>query len=139
MNNRFQKYSLKTVQGRGAMITPVELKDYIPFAVKRFYFLTKPKGETGQHCHFEEQEFFVMIQGSCKAVIDKGRGREEIDLSGPGDAIFVPNYVWHGFRDFTGDAIVAALSSTNYKSDRSDYMENYEEYLKIRDKNLKSK
>ena len=65
------------------------------------------------------------------AVIDKGNGKEDILLKGPGDAIYVGNCVWHGFKDFSPDAVLVALSSTNYSPDRSDYIEDYEEYQKI--------
>lgn len=139
MFKQFQKHILKTNQGRGAFLTPLELKDYLDFDVKRVYYLTKPSGETGQHCHYIEKEFFIAIQGTCTAVIDQGKGKEDIEMEAPNSAIYVPNFVWHGFRDFSKDAIILALSSTNYNPDRSDYLEDYEEYLKIRDGKLKSK
>jgi len=69
-----------------------------------------------------------MIQGSCTAVIDRGNGLEELDMQGPNDAIYVGNYVWHQFDNFSENAILLALSSTNYNPDRSDYIEDYKEY-----------
>ena len=137
MNKKFAIYPLKNIDTDRILMTPLELKDYIPFAVKRIYFFEVKKGETGQHCHFEEEEFFVMIKGSCTAVIDQGNGKEEIQFVAPKTALYVPNYVWHGFKDFSDDAILLALSSTNYRADRSDYLEDYEEYLKMRDEKVK--
>ena len=58
------------------------------------------------------------------------KGKENISMQGPGDCIYVGSYVWHGFKDFSQDAILLALSSTNYSPDRSDYIEDYEEYKK---------
>lgn len=118
-------------------MTPLELKEYIDFEVKRVYFFEIFQGESGQHCHKEEKELFVMIKGSCTAIIDQGNGREEILLEGPKNAIYVANYVWHGFKDFSEGAIMLAITSTNYRPDRSDYIEDYDEYLKIRDEHLK--
>lgn len=132
----FQKFTLTNIPTDRSLMTPLELKDYIDFDVKRVYFITKPKDEAGGHCHKEEKEFFIMIQGSCTAVIDRGNGKEEIRFDGPKEGIYVPSYVWHGFKDFSDDAIIFALSSTNYRPDRSDYIENYDEYLKIRDEML---
>ena len=136
MSKVFQKYTLKNIPTDRFLMTPLELYEYVDFDVKRIYFLSGTKKETGEHCHKEEKELFVMIQGSCTAIIDKGNGKEEISLEGPKEAIYVPNYIWHGFRNFSHDAILLAVSSTNYESDRSDYIEDYDEYLKIRDENL---
>lgn len=130
MELKFQQFELKKIQAPNFVMSPVELKDYINFEVKRIYFVTKPVGDTGAHCHKVEEEFFVFIQGSGTAVIDRGNGLEEIKMEGPTSAMYVGNYVWHHFKDFSSDAVLLALSSTNYNPDRSDYIENYEEYKK---------
>ena len=134
MAKPFQQYTLKNIQTPKSLMTPLELKDYIDFDVKRIYFISHPKSDTGAHCHFEEKELFILIQGTCTATIDRGNGIEDIRLEGPKNAIYVPNYVWHGFKDLSEDAILLAISSTNYRPDRSDYLEDYNEYLKIRHK-----
>ena len=54
-----------------------------------------------------------MQTGACTAIIDSGAGKEDVRLE-TGDAIYVGAYVWHGFKDFTDDAFVLAMSSTNY-------------------------
>lgn len=130
---QLQKFELKKIVVPGKFtMSPVELKDYIDFEVKRIYFITKTEAETGAHCHKIEEEFFILQQGSCTAVIDQGNGLEEIKMEGPTSAMYVPAYVWHHFKDFSDDAILLALSSTNYNSDRSDYIEDYEEFKKIK-------
>lgn len=136
MSKPFQKYTLKNIPTERFLMTPLELNEYIDFEVKRLYFLSDPQQATGDHCHKEEKELFIMIQGSCTAIIDKGNGKEELPLQAPKEAIYVPNYVWHGFKDFSKDAILLAITSTNYRPDRSDYIEDYDEYLKIRDEKL---
>ncbi len=130
----FQKLNLKTFTNRGFNLTPIEFKDLVPFVVKRMYFFDALKAgdQTGEHCHFEEEEFFMVAKGSVTAIIDQGQGKENIILTGPSDGIYVPNYVWHGFKDASPDCVVIALSSTNYNADRTDYQENYDEYLKVR-------
>jgi mannose-6-phosphate isomerase-like protein (cupin superfamily) len=136
MSKEFQKFTLKNIPTDSFLMTPLELKEYIDFEVKRIYFIKEIQSQTGEHCHKVEEEFFVMIQGSCTAIIDKGNGKEDIPFEGPKEALYVPNYVWHGFKDFSKDAILLAVSSTNYNPDRSDYVEDYDDYLKLRDKNL---
>jgi len=56
---------------------------------------------------------------------------EVIEFNSPGDVLIVGNHVWHGFKDMSEDAILLAVSSTNYSPDRSDYCEEYSEYQKI--------
>jgi oxalate decarboxylase/phosphoglucose isomerase-like protein (cupin superfamily) len=126
---KFAQFLLKSIQTPYFVINPVELKEYINFEVKRIYYITKPMGPSRPHCHYVEKEFFIMIQGSGTAIIDQGNGLEEFCLQGPRGAIYVPNFVWHGFKDFSDDAILLALSSTNYTPDRSDYLEDYAQYL----------
>jgi len=130
----FKKLQLKIVQNERAVYSFAELKEFIDFEVKRVYFIQDCKEATGQHCHKIEKEMFVMQRGSCVGIIDRGNGKEDFPLGGPGDALYVGNYVWHGFKDFSADAMLLALSSTNYNPDRSDYIEDYEEYLKVREK-----
>ncbi|MFA7209306.1 MAG: FdtA/QdtA family cupin domain-containing protein [Parcubacteria group bacterium] len=131
MELKFQQVELKKIQAPNFVMSPVELKDYVGFEVKRVYFITKPTGDTGAHCHKIEEEFFILQNGTCTAVIDRGQGLEEIKMEGPTGALYVGPYVWHQFKDFSADAVLLAISSTNYNPDRSDYVEDYAEYIKI--------
>lgn len=136
MKKKFEVFQLKKVQAPHFVMSPIELKDYIDFDVQRVYYITKPTGGTTQHCHKVEKEMFIMVQGTATAVIDQGKGIEEILLQSPTSAFYCANYVWHGFKDFSADAVLLALSSTNYRPDRGDYIEDYTEYLKVRDEHL---
>lgn len=131
MNKEFKIFELQKIDTPRFIMSPVELKDYIDFEVKRIYFITDIKAPTGTHCHKIEKEFFILVKGTCTAVIDKGDGLEEIKMTAPVSAMYVPNYVWHHFKDFSTDAVLLALSSTNYNPDRSDYVEDYEEFRKL--------
>jgi uncharacterized RmlC-like cupin family protein len=131
MLKHFQIFQLKQIPSEKFLMHPVELKDYINFDVKRIYFITKPTAPTGSHCHKIEEEFFIMVRGGCVAVIDRGHGLEEFSILGPTSALYVPNFVWHHFKDFSPDAILLALSSTNYDPTRSDYIEDYEEFKTV--------
>ena len=136
MREPFQRFDIKKINDPKFTMSPVELKDFIDFEVKRVYFITKPITDSGAHCHLKEQEFFIMVQGTCTAVIDRGQGLEELPMQAPTSALYVSNYVWHQFKNFSPDAILLALSSTNYNPNRSDYIEDYAEYLKVRDRGL---
>lgn len=133
----FKKFSLRSFQSQGYGLTPVEFKDVAPFDVKRAYYLKNfaVGATTGEHCHKIEEEIFIVAEGAVTIIIDKGSGKEEIVLN-ENDAVFVPAYVWHGFKDPRKNCVILALSSTNYSPDRSDYVDSYEEYLQIRDRHL---
>jgi len=128
MQLEFKKLQVNKIQAPNFVMSPAELKDFIDFEVKRVYFISNPTGPTGQHCHLKEKELFIMVAGSCTAIIDQGNGLEEIKLQSPTDALYIGNYVWHGFKDFSPDAVLLAISSTNYNPNREDYIENYDIY-----------
>ncbi len=128
MHLEFKQFEVPKIQAPHFVMSAVELKDYIDFEVKRIYFITQATGDTGQHCHLNEKELFVVQSGSCTAVIDRGNGLEEIKLTSPTSAIYVGNYVWHGFKDLSADLVLLAMSSTNYNPNREDYIEDYKKY-----------
>lgn len=134
MDRKYKVFTLKNIQAPNFLMTPLELKDYIDFEVKRVYFIRDPQGPklTGAHCHrVEENELFVMLAGSCTAVLDDGHGLEEVKMEAPKSALYVPKMVWHHFKDLSDDAVLLAITSTNYNPNRSDYCEDYEEFKKL--------
>jgi dTDP-4-dehydrorhamnose 3,5-epimerase-like enzyme len=113
-------------------MTPLELKDYLDFEVKRVYFISNPTGNTGNHAHKEfEDELFIQVQGASTISVDDGTGLKDIRLTGPKSAIYVPHMVWHGFKDLSSDCIILALTSTNYDPTRTDYVEDYNEFKEL--------
>ena len=133
-DRRYKLYTLKNIPTPNFTMTPLELKDFIDFEVKRIYFITQPQGEklTGSHCHLKyEDELFIQLQGKSTIVLDDGHGLEEIELVGPKQAVYVPVRVWHHFKNLSDDSIIVALSSTNYDPSRSDYCENYQEFQQL--------
>lgn len=129
MQLEFKKLEIKHVKGRDNMyeLFEIDAATYVDYDIKRIYYLTDLGGDTGAHCHYEEKELFVMVQGSCFAVIDKGYGIEEVPMN-KGEAIYVGNMVWHHFKNFSQDSVLMAVSSTKFNEDRSDYLEDYDAY-----------
>lgn len=125
----YKLFTLKNIQAPNFLMTPLELKEYLDFEVKRVYWISSPTGNTGNHAHREhEDELFIQIQGQSTIVVDDGTGLTDLVLTGPKSAIYVPHLVWHGFKDLSPDSIILALTSTNYDSSRADYVEDYEEF-----------
>ncbi len=140
-DHKYTVFTLKNIPAPNFVMTPLELKDYLGFEVKRVYFITSPSGlfATGNHAHRElEDELFIQIQGSSTICVDDGSGMSEIKLAGPKSAINVPHMTWHGFKDLSPDCIILALTNTNYDPSRADYIENYAEFQALCQKNLSS-
>ena len=132
MDRRYRVFALNNILSPNFLMTPLELKEYIDFDVKRVYWISNPVGDTGNHAHRQyEDELFIQIQGSSTISVDDGHGMEDVVLTGPKSAIYVPHLVWHGFNHLSPDSIILALTSTNYDSARADYIENYEEFQRL--------
>lgn len=134
MDRKYKIFTLKNIQAPNFLMTPLELKDYLDFEVKRVYMLSAPRGlkQTGNHAHrHDEDELFIQLQGSCTISVDDGHGIEDVPLVGPKTAIYIPHLVWHGFSQMSDDCIIFALTSTNYDPSRSDYVEDYQEFKQL--------
>lgn len=125
----FKKHLLKpNIDGRRSLVA-LELKDYLDFEVKRIYYFYDIK-RAGGHCHKVEKEFFICLAGQVIFEIDEGQGIEEVELQAK-EAIYVKNYVWHRVVRASAEAMILALTSTNYDNKREDYIEDYHEFKKM--------
>lgn len=130
-----RKFNFELKQGQGDyQLLPVEFyAEQIPFEVKRTYFILSGETETqtGQHAHYEEEEVFLVVKGRVDLVSLDENGEEYILPLIQGEAVYVPNQVWHGFLKLEAGTVLTAFSSTHHQSDRSDYLDNKQEYLKL--------
>lgn len=118
---------------------PLFLNDtnIFPFQVQRVYFVNSLRlnhWQTGQHAHKVEEEVFVVLNGSTTLVLGDGNGEERLQLQSDfrnKDAVYIPNFYWHGFEDSSSDCVIAAFSSTVYDPTRFDYLEKPETYKKL--------
>lgn len=113
---------------RGALMFAEQAR-HIPFEVKRIFAIYDiPCGtERGGHAHRAQEQFLMMLAGTCKVVIDDGTSRIEESLTRPSEAIYIPAGLWLELRDFSAGAICVVLSSGPY--DEADYVRDYREYL----------
>lgn len=125
----YKVYDLKTFTDDRGSLTPMEFKDYFDFEVKRAYTVFDNKTKRGGHCHKVEEEFFFMASGTCLARLHDGVEWIEIEMKPNDTGIYVGKAVWHEFDNFSDDGVLVALSSTNYNADRSDYIEDFDEFL----------
>lgn len=118
---------------RGQLVALEEFKD-IPFKIKRIYYIyNTAKGVTrGFHAHKNLEQILVCINGSCKIRLDDGKEKKIVPLDKPYEGLYVANNMWREMFDFSPDAVLLVLASELY--DPSDYIRDYEEFLKFVEK-----
>lgn len=124
---------------RGQLIALEEFRD-IPFSIKRVYYMydTAEGIVRGHHAHKSLEQILICIHGSCKIKLDNGKETKVVLLEKPYEGLYVANTMWREMYDFSPDAVLMVLASEIY--DESDYIRDYEEFLKIinTDENIKS-
>lgn len=116
---------------RGMLIALEEYTD-IPFKIKRVYYMydTKKDVHRGFHAHKNLEQILVCIHGTCKVLLDNGRGEKKvIFLEKPYEGLYIPNDMWREMYDFSEDAVLLVLASEIYQEE--DYIRDYEEFLKF--------
>lgn len=126
----FKEYQLKEFTDAKGSLCPIEFSEFGLFNVKRAYVVYGNKTLRGGHAHFDEEEFFFMAEGSCTCRLHDGNDWHEFKLEVGKNAIYVANMVWHEFDEFSTGASLVALSSTSYNPSRTDYIEDFNVFLK---------
>mgnify|MGYP001048911738 CR=1 FL=1 len=106
---------------RGQLVALEEYKD-IPFKIKRVYYMydTLPGVTRGYHAHKSLEQILICIHGSCKIRLDNGIEKKVIPLEKPYEGLYVSNNMWRE---------MLVLASELY--DESDYIRDYDEFLKF--------
>ena len=115
---------------RGQLIALEEFKD-IPFHIKRVYYMydTAPGVVRGKHAHKNLEQILVCIHGSCKIRLDNGKEKKVVPLEKTYEGLYVANDLWIEMFYFSEDAVLMVLASELY--DESDYIRDYDEFLKF--------
>lgn len=116
---------------RGQLVALEENKN-IPFSVKRVYFMydTLEGVVRGKHAHRKLHQILFCVTGACTIRLDDGKEKTEVRLDQPSRGLLIGPGVWREMFDFTPGAVLMVLASEYY--DESDYIRDYEEFLKSR-------
>lgn len=135
--NKYIIGMVESVDADNFTLNPVNLKDHFPdldtFDLKRFYYVDNIKGDknTGQHAHNDEDGIFIILQGDAVMILDDdGKHKEEVKVRS-GNFVWIPRYVWHGFKQMSDDFIVLILSNKNCNVKRIGYIEDYSEFKNL--------
>lgn len=115
---------------RGQLVSLEEFND-IPFRIKRVYYMydTIEGVVRGHHAHKSLKQILVCIHGSCKVKMDNGKETKIVPLEKPYEGLFIDNNIWREMFDFSEDAVLLVFASEIY--DESDYIRDYDEFLKF--------
>ncbi len=122
---------------RGQLVALEEFND-IPFRIKRVYYMydTVSNVVRGHHAHKKLQQILVCVHGSCKIRLDNGHEQKVVALEKPYEGLYVANNMWREMFDFSPDAVLMVFASELY--DESDYIRDYNEFLKFVEENDKN-
>ena len=114
---------------RGSLVA-LEGNKSVPFDIKRVYYIfgTKEGVSRGFHAHRNLKQVAVCVTGSCRFVLDNGKQREEIVLDKSTIGLLINDLTWREMYDFSPDCVLMVLANEHY--DESDYIRDYQEFLK---------
>lgn len=120
--------SISDLRGKLAI---VEFTNDLPFVAQRFFMVSQvpKKAVRGEHAHRICEQVLVILNGSVIVMIDDGKTREQIFLSDPRIALYIPSMVWGTQFEFSNDAILGVFASHAYDPD--DYIHSYSEFQNL--------
>jgi len=109
-----------------------ENNTHIPFEIKRTYWLYDvPGGEArGGHAYKENQEFVIALSGAFDVTVDDGKNKKTFTLNRSYYGLYIPKGLWRVMDNFSTNSLALEFASTKY--DRYDYVEDYNEFLKLK-------
>jgi len=112
-------------------LTFIEGGDHLPFDIKRvFYLYDVPTGESrGAHAHKTLHQFIICLSGSFDVSVDDGMNKALIHLNRPWKGLHIPPMIWASEVNFDAGSVCLVLASDKFIE--SDYIRNYDDYIKM--------
>ena len=119
---------------RKGNLSVVQNGSTVPFDVKRVYYLYDVTGgeSRGSHAHKELSQLIIAASGSFRVTLDDGNVKRSFTLNRPYQGLYVKPGIWRDLDDFSSGAVCLVLASEVY--DKEDYIRDYQEFLKFRNK-----
>lgn len=114
---------------RGNLIF-LEGNKQIPFSIKRIYWMfdLEEDGKRGFHAHRNTVQVLFCTAGKCLIKVDDGKEKSELWLDTPNKGILLDKKVWHSMEKFQEGTTILVLANKEY--DESDYLRNYDDFVK---------
>ncbi len=126
--------NLKTIVASDGNLIPIESDMDIPFDIQRIFYVygVKDQNDRGKHSHYKTKQLLICLNGTIEVLCDDGKNKKKYTLSKPNEAVYIPELIWDEQKYMSEDSVLLVLSNTHY--DEKDYIENYNQFLKIRSK-----
>jgi hypothetical protein len=126
---------LKLPKGLDSNFTRLDNRTSLPFEVKRIYYLyaIPENQERGAHAHKELFQLLLAASGSFKVELDDGKSTKKLFLNQPSQGLLIKPGIWRNLTDFSFGSVALVLASEYYTE--TDYIRNYDEFLKYRKMN----
>ena len=104
----------------------------IPFEIQRTYWIYDVPGgeERGGHAERENEELIIAMSGSFDITVDDGKEKKTFTLNRSYYGLYVPSMWWREMENFSTNSLALEFANTVY--DRSDYIENYDDFQKLK-------
>lgn len=110
----------------------VEQNIHIPFTIVRTYWIYDvPGGESrGGHAYRDTDEFIIALSGGFDVLVDDGTEMKTYSLNRSCYGLYIPKGLWRSMDNFSTNSLALEFANTEYN--RSDYIESYEVYQKLK-------
>ena len=124
--------TLKTIVACDGNLVPIESDIDLPFDIKRVFYVygVENQNDRGKHSHYKTKQLLICLNGKVEVTCDDGNKQKKYTLSKPNQAVYIPEMIWDEQRYLTKDSVLLVLANTKY--DKSDYIEDYNIFKKIR-------
>ena len=130
----YKLISFKDLGDERGKLVVVEGGIDIPFEIARAFYIYGSDSTVirGQHANRNSEFVLVNVAGKSKVMITDGTHKEIVELNKPMEAVYIPKMIWKEMYDFSPDSVLLCLANTHY--DGSEYIRDFDEYIKIMDK-----
>ena len=110
----------------------VEQLNQIPFEIRRTYWIYDvPGGEArGGHAFRKNEEFIVALSGAFDVIVDDGKEKKRYALNRSYYGLYIPAGLWRAMENFSTNSLALEFGSIHY--DRTDYVEDYEQFIDLK-------
>ncbi len=108
----------------------VEANKDIPFDIKRVFYIYDSLKSTvrGKHANRKTKFVLINVSGTSKVRVTDGFHEEVFELNRAHIGVYIPAMFWKDMYDFSEDSVLLCVASELY--DPTEYIRNYEDYLK---------
>ena len=126
-------FNLKTIVDIDGNLVPIESGIDTTFEIKRVFYVygVKDQNNRGKHSHYTTEQILICLNGKLEVLCDDGNNKKKYLLESPQQALYIPSMIWDEQIYLSDDTVMLALCNTTYNTD--DYIENYDEFLKIKE------